>query len=287
MKLFRMVVCVTAIVLAPLLLTEWRPSPALAEKPTGQLPSGATVTSRATTEHGQAVGEVLVGQQVVLRVRMTSGGYTPAQRAAIVAARLAAGIQQGYNWRDVVVSQQQGDAALLMGTHLLITANAGEALLNHSSPMELAYEWQGSTQLALQHANIGPTLSRPDTGLTTADLTSAMTAVPIQDNQAQDRHNHDNDQYTQGQNPWPDWSRTSTKIVPVVEFGSPGVSVGAAQVTGPADRVDRVRAVLELDLIFQRLARVRVFIPSSNLTGVNRVQGVAVSALLQYRLFKF
>jgi hypothetical protein len=63
--------------------------------------------------------------------------------------------------------------------------------------------------------------------------------------------------------------------------------VGAAQVTGPSDRVDNVRAVLQLDLVFQKTATIHVFIPSSNIASLKRVQGVAVSALLQYRLFKF
>ncbi|OPZ80708.1 MAG: hypothetical protein BWY76_03279 [bacterium ADurb.Bin429] len=63
--------------------------------------------------------------------------------------------------------------------------------------------------------------------------------------------------------------------------------LGAAQVIGPQERINQVEAVFQVDLEFQRAARVRVFIPSSSLTGLNRVQGTAVSALLQYELFRF
>lgn len=92
---------------------------------------------------------------------------------------------------------------------------------------------------------------------------------------------------TSARNQWPDWTNTTTKIVPIVAVGTPGIRLGAAQVTGPRDRVGQVDAVLQLDVVFQRVARVRVFIPSTSYTRIDRVQGVAVSALLQYGLFSF
>lgn len=86
---------------------------------------------------------------------------------------------------------------------------------------------------------------------------------------------------------WPDWSYARTKIVPIVSLGTPGIGIGFAQVTGPADRVDTVRAVVQLDAEFKHVARARVFVPSRQLVGLDRVQGVAVTAVLQYGLFRF
>jgi len=84
---------------------------------------------------------------------------------------------------------------------------------------------------------------------------------------------------------WPDWTNATTKIVPIVAVGT-GISLGFAQVTGPQARVDDVRSVVQLQVTFQRAARIFIFVPSSTLAGLNRVQGVAVTALLQYQLVR-
>ena len=86
---------------------------------------------------------------------------------------------------------------------------------------------------------------------------------------------------------WPDWSNASTRIVPIVGLGTPGVTIGFAQVSGPSEQVNQVRAVLQLNLEFQRVARIYAFVPSSSLTVLSRVQGTAVTALLQYPIFRF
>lgn len=86
---------------------------------------------------------------------------------------------------------------------------------------------------------------------------------------------------------WPAWDVPKTKIVPIVSLGTPGVQIGFAQVTGPEKRVNDVKSVVQLDASFQRTARMMIFVPSSQFPGLNRVQGVAVTALLQYGLFQF
>jgi len=86
---------------------------------------------------------------------------------------------------------------------------------------------------------------------------------------------------------WPEWQNPGTKLVPIVALGTPGVQLGLAQVTGPRERLDDVKVVLQVEADFQRSVRARVFVPSREFVGLNRVQGVAVSALLQYGLFRF
>jgi len=86
---------------------------------------------------------------------------------------------------------------------------------------------------------------------------------------------------------WPDWADPKDKIVPIFSIGTPGVRIGAAQVTGPAERVDKVKSVVQIDARFKKAAQVYIYVPSSELDGMNRVQGVAVTALLDYKLMKF
>ena len=73
----------------------------------------------------------------------------------------------------------------------------------------------------------------------------------------------------------------ATKVVPIITVGSKGY-VGAAQVSGPQESVDRCKAALSLEGdMLNRSVRIQALIPidSKNpLNGFNRVQGVGVSA---------
>jgi len=86
---------------------------------------------------------------------------------------------------------------------------------------------------------------------------------------------------------WPEWTDPKDKIVPIFSIGTPGVRIGAAQVTGPAERVEKVKSVVQIDARFKKAAQVYIYVPSSELDGMNRVQGVAVTALLDYKLMRF
>jgi hypothetical protein len=85
---------------------------------------------------------------------------------------------------------------------------------------------------------------------------------------------------------WPSWSKTSTKIVPIVSVGTPGLRLGLAQVTGPASKMPLVRAVLQLDGDFKSV-RAKIFVPSDSMTDLRRVQGTAVTGVVSYRLLDF
>ena len=72
----------------------------------------------------------------------------------------------------------------------------------------------------------------------------------------------------------------ATKVVPIV-------SIGAAQVIGDADQVEKVEAVGQLEISWNnKLFRIKGLIPmdSKNPTSFNRVQGVGVSAVIDVRV---
>lgn len=78
----------------------------------------------------------------------------------------------------------------------------------------------------------------------------------------------------------------STKVVPILSVGT-GTAIGAAQVSGPESAIRRTKAVGQIEAEYQGRLRVRILVPmdSSNpLQGIRRVQGVGVSAIIDYRL---
>lgn len=90
----------------------------------------------------------------------------------------------------------------------------------------------------------------------------------------------------QGSGAWPAWTTPGSKIVPIVSVGTPGVRLGMAQVSGPAKQMPQVKAVLQLDADFKS-ARAKILVPSNSMTDLRRVQGTAVTAVVQYNLLSF
>ena len=62
--------------------------------------------------------------------------------------------------------------------------------------------------------------------------------------------------------------------------------IGAAQITGPASEIERVKAVAQLEASFNGIARVKGLVPidSMNPVGANRIQGVGISALVDLKI---
>lgn len=82
-----------------------------------------------------------------------------------------------------------------------------------------------------------------------------------------------------------EWEGT-TKVVPILSIGSGGY-IGAAQVAGPPSLVETVEAVAQGETRIGNNLRARLLIPVSSvnvLRGVNRVEGVGLSALIDFRL---
>jgi hypothetical protein len=82
-------------------------------------------------------------------------------------------------------------------------------------------------------------------------------------------------------------NRDATKVVPIVTVGS-ATYVGAAQVTGPAAEVDKVKAVGEFAAEWNNgVWHVNALVPVDNLNvlhGFKRVYGVGIDAVINARL---
>lgn len=78
----------------------------------------------------------------------------------------------------------------------------------------------------------------------------------------------------------------ATKVVPILSLGGGGY-IGAAQVTGDQELVDRTKAVLQIEGNFNgKQFRVKALIPINSLSPTNfsRVQGVGVSAIIDIKV---
>ncbi|WP_231035411.1 hypothetical protein [Pectinatus frisingensis] len=78
----------------------------------------------------------------------------------------------------------------------------------------------------------------------------------------------------------------ATKVVPIISIGN-GSYVGAAQVTGPQEAIDRTQAVLLIEGSFSdERFRLKGLIPvnAKSISNVSRVQGVGVSAQIDVKI---
>lgn len=102
------------------------------------------VAARERVVAGLPQGEVVVGSQVVLRIRAAAGGLTATQRAQQVAQRLQAYLQsrEQVAASDFRAAQVNGEWAVLAGDTILITADTYQAALNRTTPQRLAGVWR-------------------------------------------------------------------------------------------------------------------------------------------------
>jgi len=83
----------------------------------------------------------------------------------------------------------------------------------------------------------------------------------------------------------------STKVVPIISVGigagSGGSAIGAAQVTGPKDKIDKVAAVAQPEAKIFGEIRIRALIPVSSknvIENIKKVDGVGVSGIVDLKL---
>lgn len=78
-----------------------------------------------------------------------------------------------------------------------------------------------------------------------------------------------------------------TAVVPIISVGQGGYA-GAAQISGPAQLVDKVKAVAQLETnVNGKMFRVKVLVPVESkdvIKELKRVSGVGVSAIIDVRL---
>ncbi|UCH36129.1 MAG: hypothetical protein JSV65_07175 [Armatimonadota bacterium] len=221
-----------------------------------------TATARTRTWGDREEGEVVINDAVVMRIRSAAGGYSATQRAEAVAARLSKALQAGLAWQDLRVGEMNREQAVMTsGGDLIVTADRFHAQVNGTTPTLLAQAWYSNMVQALG----GEVPSEPPTA--TAPGTAAISPV------------------TAPGPPEVNWEWQEDKIVPVFSIGTPGVSIGAARVSGPKVEVGKVKAVAQVEAEFRRAVRARIYIPVSSIsTKPDRVQGVSVSALIDYNL---
>lgn len=78
----------------------------------------------------------------------------------------------------------------------------------------------------------------------------------------------------------------TTKVVPILSVGS-GAYIGAAQIAGPPSLVREVRAVAQGETRIGNNLRAKLLIPVNTinvLRGVERIEGVGLSALIDFRI---
>lgn len=103
-----------------------------------QLPS---VSSRSTTLAGSSIGEVLVNDRPVLRIRVAAGGISASERAAIVAARLQHMLARSLKPEELAVTARRGETGIEWKGELVVTVDANHARLNNTTPNALARKW--------------------------------------------------------------------------------------------------------------------------------------------------
>lgn len=217
---------------------------------------GVNVDSRSRTINGQEVGEVLIDNKAVFRIRTPAGGLSAPERATVVAERLGEMVNSGaLSANDVRMGMMNGQRVLMANGDLLITADADHAVANRTTPTRLASMWQSNVVAALSGGTVARNPNRNP---------GRYGAASIEDVR-------------------PD---LKTKIVPILSAGN-GIRIGAAQVTGPQRDIEDVKAVAEVETNFKRIARARLYVPVSNVNvtkGLSRVPRVGVSGLADVRL---
>lgn len=79
----------------------------------------------------------------------------------------------------------------------------------------------------------------------------------------------------------------ATKVVPILSLGSGGY-IGAVQVLGSQENVEKTQAVVQLEAsaLFGRNIRIKALIPvgSRSTSNIKRIYGVGVSAIVDIRI---
>jgi hypothetical protein len=122
---------------------------ASAGTPTGGLENAGWELSLRPGGQDGSIPEVVVGRQVVIRIRSAAGGFTPWERAQLVLERLRSAEQQGIDPAGIVPDFSGGEAVVRAGDMLLVTADRGTARANSLSPPELAFVWANNLRTSL------------------------------------------------------------------------------------------------------------------------------------------
>ncbi len=142
--------------------------------------AAANVTARQAVIGGRSVGEVLVNNEVVLRIRSSAGGLTPYQRAQRVAQRLEALDDTSIRPEDITTGIVNGQEVVLAGGELLVTADTTHARLNQIAPNLLADQWASNLRVAYGGESVAATAgAATPTGQKIVPIISAGSGVRV------------------------------------------------------------------------------------------------------------
>ncbi len=98
-------------------------------------------------------GDVIVGDDVVLRIRFAAGGYTIQERVDGVTYRINLCLgAKPFDPASVRVTQQNGEWVVMIGNRMIITADEETARFNHSTTKELATTWANNLKRVIPQA---------------------------------------------------------------------------------------------------------------------------------------
>ena len=93
---------------------------------------------------------VFVGGTPIMRVRLSSGNYSPEQRATAIQERLNEILAHGpIRAADVTVAPLGAEAVVRVQGRLLFTADAATAKYNGATPLALAKQWAANMRTVL------------------------------------------------------------------------------------------------------------------------------------------
>jgi len=239
--------------------------------------SSATVSFQSAERDGARVAEVLIGDTAVMVMRTSAGGYSPIERAEIVANRLRSAMSDEMEATEVQVQPVTSGQGVYVGKQLIVAVYQTEADAHKATPTALAGMWRDNIiraaglEVAEPPADAKPPAEKPVGGEAPAEKPVEATGEP-----------------TAEAAPAVDWTGTAQKWVPIFSLETEGASVGAAQIAGPPSQVAQVRGVAELRLNFRNLGRIYAYVPVRTIsTNLDRVQGVSVWAIGDVQLVDF
>jgi hypothetical protein len=243
--------------------------------------SNPSVSFRSAERDGGRVAEVLIGEQVVIVLRTWAGGYSPVERAEIVANRLREAMAASMEMyaEDVEVGPVPSGQGVFLTERLVVAVYPSEAEAHGATSEALAAVWRDNIIRALA---LGTPVVEPG-----QDVMPGEQEVPVTEAEAETVVE---EEVAAAEAPVEtvDWTGAAQKWVPIFSLSGEGVSAGFAQVAGPTQQVDKVKAVAELRLSFQSVGRIYAYIPVSAIsTKPQRVQGVSVWAIADVKLVNF
>lgn len=109
-------------------------------------PAGVT----AAGKEGEVYCPPMSNGAVLIRIRTSAGGKSPAQRAAVISRRLERLFNAGLKKSDIEVGRRGGQVVVLAKKELIATADAAHARINRTTPQALAAGWADNIKAYLE-----------------------------------------------------------------------------------------------------------------------------------------